>query len=274
MWSQLTTAFNVVGEAAASATSAVLEGAEAYAGEAGRMAKTTKLHAEIAISQHSIDSIKRTWGYDAFDSMVAGDIDAVNSMMRRCKAEIDELQRDIDLKKREIAELEEVENPEDAIIMPPDAPAGAPSAAAASQPPPARLPPELEKIAAKNRPSVAAPVPVATIVEPEPEPADADFQEIGLSSPPAPSAAAAGAAGAAAGGAAGVGADPLGAAAAVEPAAPRAPPTDDLDAALLEADEALGPPPVEEAPPLPPPAEAGGDDLDDEFRELMKSPDK
>ena len=81
MWDQLASAWNVVGEAAASATESLLEGAGAVADEAGRMAQATKLHAEIGLAQHSIDSIKRTWGYEAFDAMVAGDTEESTTTM-------------------------------------------------------------------------------------------------------------------------------------------------------------------------------------------------
>ena len=165
MWDQLASAWNVVGEAAASATESLLEGAGAVADEAGRMAQATKLHAEIGLAQHSIDSIKRTWGYEAFDAMVAGDTEAVERVLRRCKAEIDGLQLDIDMKKRQIAELEIEEDPEDAVVMPPDAAPAPSSAPAAHQP--QRLPAtnsQQQQQQALIAESMAAPV--ATIVQP------------------------------------------------------------------------------------------------------------
>ena len=263
MWDQLASAWNVVGEAAASATASVLEGAEAVAGEAGRMAQATKLHAEIGLAQHSIDSLKRTWGYEAFDAMVAGDTEAVESVLRRCKTEIDDLQLDIDLKKRQIAELEILEDPEDAVVMPPDA-APAPSSAPATHPPyPQRVPATNSQQQTLIAESMAAPV--ATIVQPEPasDQADDGFQDVGLSSPPEPRPQDASAAG--------VGAPAEAeapAAAASEEAHADAP--DELDAALLEADEALdlGPPPGD-APPVP--AAAPEESADDQFDELMKA---
>lgn len=263
MWDQLASAWNVVGEAAASATASVLEGAEAVAGEAGRMAQATKLHAEIGLAQHSIDSLKRTWGYEAFDAMVAGDTEAVESVLRRCKTEIDDLQLDIDLKKRQIAELEILEDPEDAVVMPPDA-APAPSSAPATHPPyPQRVPATNSQQQTLIAESMAAPV--ATIVQHEPasDQADDGFQDVGLSSPPEPRPQDASAAG--------VGAPAEAeapAAAASEEAHADAP--DELDAALLEADEALdlGPPPGD-APPVP--AAAPEESADDQFDELMKA---
>ena len=257
MWGQLASAWNVVGEAAASATASVLEGAEAVAGEAGRMAQATKLHAEIGLAQHSIDSLKRTWGYEAFDAMVAGDTEAVERVLRRCKTEIDELQLDIDLKKRQIVELEIVEDPEDSVVMPPDA-APAPSSAPTTHPSyPQRLPAtnSQQQLIAE---SMAAPV--ATIVEPEPASDQADrdagFQEIGLSSPPEPRPPDASTAGG--------GAPAEAAASEVHVGEP-----DELDAALLEADEMLGPPPPGNAPPVP--DAAPEESVDEQFSELMKA---
>ena len=57
MWDQLASAWNVVGEAAASATESLLEGAGAVADEAGRMAQATKLHAEIGKGMLSINAV-------------------------------------------------------------------------------------------------------------------------------------------------------------------------------------------------------------------------
>ena len=265
MWDQLASAWNVVGEAAASATASVLEGAEAVAGEAGRMAQATKLHAEIGLAQHSIDSLKRTWGYEAFDAMVAGDTEAVESVLRRCKTEIDDLQLDIDLKKRQIAELEILEDPEDAVVMPPDAAHAPSSAPATHQSYPQRLPAatnsQQQTLIAE---SMAAPV--ATIVQPEPasDQADDGFQDVGLSSPPEPRPEDASTAG---GGTPAEVAAPAAAASEAHVAEP-----DELDAALLEADEALdlGAPPGDAAPPVP---TAGAPEVsaDDQFDELMKA---
>ena len=260
MWDQLASAWNVVGEAAASATESLLEGAGAVADEAGRMAQATKLHAEIGLAQHSIDSIKRTWGYEAFDAMVAGDTEAVERVLRRCKAEIDGLQLDIDMKKRQIAELEIEEDPEDAVVMPPDAAPAPSSAPAAHQP--QRLPAtnsQQQQQQALIAESMAAPV--ATIVQPEPasEQADDGFQDVGLSSPPDPRPQDASTAGAPAEGEAPAAASEA-----------RAEEPDELDAALAEADEALdlGPPPGD-APPTP--AGAPEESADDQFDELMKA---
>jgi len=267
MWDQLASAWNVVGEAAASATESLLEGAGAVADEAGRMAQATKLHAEIGLAQHSIDSIKRTWGYEAFDAMVAGDTEAVERVLRRCKAEIDGLQLDIDMKKRQIAELEIEEDPEDAVVMPPDAAPAPSSAPAAHQP--QRLPAtnsQQQQQQALIAESMAAPV--ATIVQPEPasEQADDGFQDVGLSSPPDPRPQDASTAGAPAEAEAPAAASeaPAGASEA------RAEEPDELDAALAEADEALdlGPPPGD-APPTP--AGAPEESADDQFDELMKA---
>ena len=127
-------------------------------------------------------------------------------------------------------------------------------------------------------------MPVATIVSPEPRDADAGFQDIGLESSRPPTAAVPELATA-----------PPGAEAIEVEASSR---DDILDDALKEADEMLGPPPVD-APPVPGAAEpanqvqtndglhlatcgahtplrprqAGGD-LDSEFQELMKTPEK
>ena len=268
MWDQLASAWNVVGEAAASATASVLEGAEAVAGEAGRMAQATKLHAEIGLAQHSIDSIKRTWGYEAFDAMVAGDTEAVEGVLRRCKTEIDDLQLQIDLNKRLIDELEIVEDPEDAVVMPPAAPPASSSVPTTHPPYPQRLPATHSQQQTLVAESMAAPV--ATIVEPEPasDPADSGFQEIGLSSSPDPRPPEA----STADGGAPAGADtpPTATSDAHVGEADAPGEADELDAALQEADEMLGPPPVG-APPVPSAAPESVDEVDEQLSELMNA---
>ena len=273
MWDQLASAWNVVGEAAASATESLLEGAGAVADEAGRMAQATKLHAEIGLAQHSIDSIKRTWGYEAFDAMVAGDTEAVERVLRRCKTEIDGLQLDIDMKKRQIAELEIEEDPEDAVVMPPDAAPAPSSAPAAHQP--QRLPATNSQQQQQALIAESMAAPVATIVQPEPasEQADDGFQDVGLSSPPDPRPQDASTAGAPAEAEAPAAASEAPAGASEAPAGAseaRGEEPDELDAALAEADEALdlGPPPGD-APPTP--AGAPEESADDQFDELMKA---
>merc|ERR1740130_293811 len=108
--------------------------------------------------------------------------------------------------------------------------------------------------------------PFATIVQPEPasDQADDGFQDVGLSSPPEPRPEDASTAG---GGTPAEVAAPPAAASEAHVAEP-----DELDAALLEADEALdlGAPPGDAAPPVP---TAGAPEVsaDDQFDELMKA---
>ena len=268
MWSNLSSAWEsvstTVGEVAASATAAVLEGAESAASEAGKLAQRSKLQAEIAYAQHSIDSLKREWGFEAFDAMVAGNAEKVQAKLYVAKTQIDELQSQIDEKNRQIEELEVEENPEDAVVMPSPAPAtstpaaSTPAASRTEAPKPMPPPGADDRNAAAREQqalieqSMAAAAPQATLAPPQD---DDGFQDVGLTSPPearqpmspAPAAAA----------------DPLGAAATVEP--------DELDAALQEADEVLGAPPSDSAPV--PGGSADGDAIDDEFKEIMAKGD-
>lgn len=269
MWSNLSSAWEsvstTVGEVAASATAAVLESAETAASEAGKLAQRSKLQAEIAYVQHSIDTLKREWGFEAFDAMVAGNTEKVQAKLYVAKTQIDELQSQIDEKNRQIEELDVEENPEDAVVMPAPAPAAstpaAPTPAASRTEAPKPMPPpgadgeRKRQQQAQIEQSMAAAAPQATLAPPQD---DDGFQEVGLTSPPearqpvqltSPEPASA--------------ADPLGAAATAEP--------DELDAALQEADEVLGAPPSDSAPV--PGGSADGDAIDDEFKEIMAKGD-